>query len=64
IEKAYRAYRFDIVKDLGRGRYLLKFDPDPGLESLKDIAQHTETIHFVQPNFSYQPGISSPGEMR
>lgn len=55
IRRAYAGLRFEIVEDLGRGRYLLRFIPDPGLEALERIGQGSETVRGVQPNAVYRP---------
>ena len=47
-------YSMIVVKSLGRGRYLVRFDHDPGLDVLKKKNCFKNLKCKVQPNFKYQ----------
>ncbi len=47
-------YDLVVVKDLGRGRYLVRFNADPGLDVLKKQGCFKNSKCKIQPNFKYQ----------
>ena len=48
-----RQFDSQIIKNLKRGRYLIKLKNDPGIEQLKKHIEGSERIKQIQPNFSY-----------
>lgn len=42
-----------IIKNLKRGRYLIKLKNDPGIDLLKKHIGSSKRIKQIQPNFSY-----------
>lgn len=57
IRHAFAEHRFEIVKDLGKSRYLIRFTPDPGLEHLQEVVETDEDIRSVQSNLIYRPSL-------
>lgn len=55
IRRAFAKHRFEIVKDLGKSRYLIRFTPDPGLEYLQGVVEGDNDIRSVQSNLIYRP---------
>ncbi|GMR21138.1 MAG: hypothetical protein BMS9Abin36_1737 [Gammaproteobacteria bacterium] len=49
------AYTLKVVRDLGRGRYLIRLDQDPGLDVLKDFDCFKSSACKIQHNFRYKP---------
>jgi len=47
-------YGLVVVKDLGRKRYLVRFNADPGLDVLKKQGCFKTLKCKIQPNFKYQ----------
>ena len=56
IENAIRnlqKYDAQVIKDLKRGRYLIRLRNDPGIEQLKRDVFESKNIDHIQPNFVY-----------
>jgi len=54
IMKKLSDYGPKMLDDLKRGRYLLRFAQDPGLDTLKDLNCFTEKKCTVQYNYRYK----------
>jgi hypothetical protein len=48
-----RQFDSQIIKNLKRGRYLIKLKNDPGIDLLKKHIEGSKRIKQIQPNFSY-----------
>ncbi len=55
IRELFEAYLVEKVKDLGRGRFLIKLEQDPGPEVVKRKGLESAFIKHVQPNYIYRP---------
>ncbi len=53
LRALYKKYGIQKVTPMGRGRYLIRIQRDPGLERLKKETIDSEFIKAVQPNFRY-----------
>lgn len=54
VRELYVAYGVLKVTDIGRGRYLLKIQNDPGFAVMKTIVKNSPAIISIQPNFVYR----------
>lgn len=50
---ALKKYDVQIVKDLKRGRYVIKLKNDPGIKLLEKEVLNSELIKHIQPNYVY-----------
>jgi hypothetical protein len=55
IRKLFEDYRIKDIKDLGRRRFLIKLEHDPGLDKIKRMSLESTFVKQVQPNFIYRP---------
>jgi hypothetical protein len=55
IREFFEAYSVKKVKDLGRGRFLIKLEQDPGPEVIKRKGLESPFVKRVQPNYIYRP---------
>ena len=46
-------YDAQVIKNLKRGRYLIRLRSDPGIEQLKKDVLEFKDINHIQPNFVY-----------
>jgi hypothetical protein len=46
-------YDARVIKDLGRGRFLIGLKLDPGIEQLTRIVEDSDQIRLIQPNYNY-----------
>lgn len=53
LQQLYGEYAVETLKDLGKGRYLLRVGRDPGARIMEEKATESGRIKSVQPNFSY-----------
>ena len=59
IMKQFSGYGPKLVKDLGRGRYLIQLEQDPGLDVLKQQDCFKKAACKIQPNFKYNSSANS-----
>ena len=46
-------YDGQVIKDLKKGRYLIRLKNNPGIEQLQKEVEGSEHIEHIQPNFTY-----------
>lgn len=46
-------YDGQVIKDLKKGRYLIRLNNNPGIEQLQKEVEGSEHIEHIQPNFTY-----------
>jgi hypothetical protein len=54
VRKLYEAYQVKNLEDLGRGRFLIKLENDPGPEVIERKGMESAHIKSVQPNYLYR----------
>lgn len=54
VRRVFGQYGIKSVKDLGKGRFLVKVDRDPGPQAMEAISARAGSIHRVQPNYKYR----------
>ncbi len=54
IKQQFSAYGPNVIEDLGRGRYLIHLEQDPGLDALKKINCFKASTCKIQHNFKYK----------
>lgn len=59
LKKQFSAYSLIVVKDLGRRRYLIRLDQDPGLDTLMQHDCFKDSKCKIQYNFKYKPSGTS-----
>jgi len=59
LEKQFSSYGLTIVRDIGRGRYLIHLDEDPGLDTLMKHDCFKQSRCKIQYNFKYKPSGTS-----
>ena len=59
LENQFSAYSLQVVKDLGRKRYLIRLDQDPGLDTLMQHDCFKQSRCKIQYNFKYKPSGTS-----
>ncbi|VAW93917.1 hypothetical protein MNBD_GAMMA21-189 [hydrothermal vent metagenome] len=59
IISQFSVYGPRVVKDLGRGRYLIQLEQDPGLDVLKQEDCFKKAACKIQPNFKYNSSDNS-----
>ena len=53
LKQIFHIYAIKKISDLGRNRYLIAFDPDPGFDQVKVTANKSNRVVGVQPNYIY-----------
>lgn len=59
LENQFKSYTLTVVKDLGRRRYLIRLDQDPGLDTLMQHDCFKQSKCKIQYNFKYKPSGNS-----
>ena len=49
----FEKYEGQVIRDLKKGRYLIRLKNDPGIEQLQKDVQGSELIKHIQPNYTY-----------
>ena len=54
VRLIYAAFGVKEIRDLGRGRFLLRLEHDPGLDRVRSAGVQSGMITAVQPNYVYR----------
>lgn len=54
VRRVFGQYGIKSVKDLGKGRFLVKVDRDPGPQAMEATSARAGSIHRAQPNYKYR----------
>ncbi|MCP4410773.1 MAG: hypothetical protein GY807_24135 [Gammaproteobacteria bacterium] len=54
VRRLYSDYTVQSIKDLGRRRFLIKLEHDPGPDIVTKKATESNDIKWAQPNYKYR----------
>ena len=54
VRRVFGQYGIKSVKDLGKERFLVNVDRDPGPQAMEATSVRASSIHRVQPSFNYR----------
>lgn len=54
IRELFEEYAVTTIENLGRGRFLIRLEYDPGPQVIERIGAESPSVEHIQPNYIYQ----------